>query len=141
MIRQEAMDVMAEGFNCAETAMIMAGRYYLPEINICYSKLVTGFGGGVGRSRKEACGALTGCITALSILIGRESADVSVDPIHERMSEIRDKFIEKFGTTTCELLREGYEGEEAVKMCHNMTADMIVVFFEFLDSIGIRRKV
>jgi len=141
MIRKEALEVEAEGYNCAETIMIMTGRYYLPDIGMNYSRLVTGLGAGIGRSRKEACGALTGCITALSILIGRDTADVSVDPIHERMAEVRDLFIDKFGTTICEELREGYEGEEAKAMCHNMTADMVLIFFEYLDSIGVSRKI
>lgn len=140
MIKQEALAVQAEGYNCAEAVMIMSGRYYLPEADYNYSRLVTGFGGGIGRCRQEACGALTGCIVALSILTGRDSADVNVDPIHERMAEFRDMFITRFGSSICENLREGYEGEEAKQMCHGMTADTVVMFFDYLDSLGVERK-
>jgi len=140
MIKEEALKVQKEGYNCAETVMIMTGRYYLPEINFSYSNLVTGFGGGVGRSRQELCGALTGCVVALNMLIGRDSASVEVDPIHEKIAAFRDDFIASFNHTICEDLREGYEGEEAKKMCHNMTADTVVMFFEYLESIGIKQK-
>ena len=116
----EALKIESEGYNCAETVMKMTGRYYLPEIGFDFGNLVTGFGGGIGRSRLEACGALTGAVVALSMLIGRDSSSVSVDPIHEKVAAFRDMFISKFGTSVCGGLREGYEGEAARKMCRRI---------------------
>jgi len=136
MIRKEAMEIQSQGFNCAETVIKLTGKYYIGDIGIDFGRLVTGYGGGIGRSREEACGALTGCVTALSILFGREDPSVSVDPIHEKVSRFRDMFIEKFGQTNCGLLREGLEPDDAKKMCHNMTADTVVMFFEYLEKLG-----
>jgi len=140
MIYKEAMDIQSEGHNCAETVMIMTGKYYLPDLNFSYMNLVTGLGGGMGRSRLETCGALTGSIVALSMLIGRNDPSVSVDPIHEQVAVFREFFVSKFGKTICGQLREGLEGDDAKKMCHEMTGHTVVALFEYLESIGIKRK-
>jgi C_GCAxxG_C_C family probable redox protein len=139
-IYKEAMDAQQKGYNCAETVMLMAGKYYLPDINFPYSNLVTGFGGGMGRSRKEACGALTGSIAALNMLIGRPDATHDVEPIHLLISEFRDVFLKEFHNSVCESLREGYEGEEAKKMCHDLAARTVELLFDYLDSMGQERK-
>lgn len=133
------MDIQAEGYNCAETVMIMSGRYFLPDINFGYSRLVTGFGGGIGRSREDTCGALTGCVVVLSMLIGRDDASCLVDPIHEKVSAFRKMYLERFGNTICGKLREGLYGDEARKMCHEMTAETITMLFDYLDSLGVKR--
>jgi len=136
----EAMRVQADGYNCAETVMYMTGKYFLPEIGFSYTNLVTGFGGGIGRSREETCGALTGCVTALSMLVGRDDPAVDVDPIHVRIAAFRDIFISEFEKTVCGDLRDGYEGDDAKKMCHEMTAKTVVLLFDYLKSLGVSRK-
>ncbi len=137
MIYQEAMDIQAEGYNCAETVlMLVGGKYYLNDINFNYANLVTGFGGGIGRSRLETCGALTGSVVALSMLIGRDDPSVDVDPIHEKVSAFRDIFLAKFKKSVCGELREGLEGEEAKMMCHELTAGTVAALFDYLDSLG-----
>ncbi len=131
------MDIQAEGYNCAETVlMLVGGKYYLNDINFNYANLVTGFGGGIGRSRLETCGALTGSVVALSMLIGRDDPSVDVDPIHEKVSAFRDIFLAKFKKSVCGELREGLEGEEAKMMCHELTAGTVAALFDYLDSLG-----
>lgn len=137
---KEAMDLQREGYNCAETVLMMAGKYYLPEIDFSYSNLVTGFGGGVGRSREETCGALTGSVVALSMLIGRDDPSVEVNPIHEKISGFRDIFLAEFNNTICGKLREGYEGDAAKQMCHEMTAKTVVMLFDYFEELGIKLR-
>lgn len=139
-VKKETLEFQAQGYNCAETVVNITGRYYIPEIGFDLGNLVTGFGGGIGRSREEACGALTGSVVALSMLIGRDSADVAVDPIHEKVAAFRELFIKKYGCTVCSKLREGLEGEEAKKMCHELTADTVVMLFGYLETIGVEKK-
>ena len=140
-IYAETMAEQQKGFNCAETVMLMTGKYYLPEIDFSYSNLVTGFGGGVGRSRAETCGALTGSVVALSMLIGRHDTSKSVDEIHPHIAEFRDIFLREFDNSICEELRKGYDGDAAKKMCHEMTAKTVILLFDFLKELGIKRKV
>jgi C_GCAxxG_C_C family probable redox protein len=139
-IYHEAMRTQAKGFNCSETVLLMCGRYYLPDIGMSYVSFATGFGGGVGRSRQEVCGALSGSVIALSLLAGRQDADTPVDPIHEKVSGFRELFKERFGHTICETLREGYEGDAAKEMCHNMTAATVELLFEYFQKLGIHRR-
>lgn len=140
-IYAEAMAEQQKGYNCAETVVLMAGRYYLPEIDFTYSNLVTGFGGGVGRSRAETCGALNGSVVALSMLIGRKDTSKDVDVIHPYIAAFRDIFISEFDNSICEKLREGYDGDAAKKMCHEMTAKTVILLFDYLKELGIKRKV
>lgn len=141
-IYDEALKTTQLGYNCAETVMLMTGKYFLPDIDFPYSNLVTGFGGGVGRSREECCGALTGSVVALSMLVGRADAQANVDPIHVMISGFRDVFKKEFsGKTVCEHIREGYEGDAAKEMCHDLTAKTVVLLFDYLESLEIQRKI
>lgn len=137
----EAMALQAQGCNCAETIMIMSGRYFLPDIDYGYSRLVTGFGGGVGRCREEACGALTGCVIVISMLLGRDGPHDESWPVHEKVYGFRKIFQVRFGNTVCGRLRDGYEPEDALKMCHSLTAETVCMLFDFLESAGAKRKV
>jgi len=140
MIYREALETMQRGFNCAESVMQMAGKYYLPDISFDYANLVTGFGGGVGRSRAETCGALTGSVVAMSMIFGRNNPETSVDPIHDKISAFRDIFISHFNETICGNLRGELEGDALKKFCQEMTAETVVLLFDYLDSLGVKRK-
>jgi C_GCAxxG_C_C family probable redox protein len=136
----EAMEIQQEGYNCAETVMKMAGKYYIGEMSVDHGHIVTGFGGGIGRSRDEACGALTGAVVAMSILFGRSDCEIDVDPTHKVVSDFRDRFLNKFGNTICGKLRHGYEGDEARSMCHNMTAETVVMLHDYFLELGVELK-
>jgi len=136
-IFKECMKIQAEGYNCAESVVMMAGKYFLKEMPIPWCNFVTGFGGGIGRSREETCGALTGAVLALSIAFGRSDAEVDVNPTHELVSEFRKMFLDKFGDTICKRLREGLEGDEAKSMCQNMTAETVLMLFELFEANGV----
>lgn len=69
-------------------------------------KSATGLAGGTGLAADSGCGAYTGSILILGLLLGRERSDFS-DPegirfkTHELSRKLRDKFIQTYGSIIC----------------------------------------
>ena len=69
----KAAELFEGGYNCAQAvAAAFAGELGLEEKQA--AKMVSGFGGGVGRLR-EVCGAVSGMVFVLSSLYGYDSPD------------------------------------------------------------------
>lgn len=75
----------------------------------------TALGGGVGLTTKGNCGALTGASMVVSQLTGRSIENIE-DPDKQRFVAYRlgeklvNKFLEKYGTVTCEKIQEQLMG-------------------------------
>ncbi len=88
----KAAEYFNRGFNCAESTLLALSDSL--DIECKYiPKIATGFGGGVGR-HGEICGALSGSIMALGIVLGRKEAEDRAGK--EKMYKITEDFIKKF---------------------------------------------
>ena len=95
--------------------MIAVGEHYwhpLPDVLVRASDT---FGGGVGGSRRELCGALSGGVMILGALWGRLSASEDDKRVYDLAKQFRERFVEEFGETICEPLRDTQP--EAEKRC------------------------
>ncbi len=95
------------GYNCAQS---VAGAFEdltgLTKEQLM--ALAGGFGGGVGGSHEELCGAVSGAVLVLSLLYPHtEGGDkASKMQVYAKAKEFRRRFQEVFGLTRCgELLR------------------------------------
>jgi C_GCAxxG_C_C family probable redox protein len=68
--------------------------------------MATGFSGGIGDTREELCGALSGGVMVIGGLLGRSSADGDDQPAIRAVARYREHFLEQFGYTQCGELRE-----------------------------------
>ena len=95
------------GYNCAQSvAAAFADTVGLPPEQLM--AMAGGFGGGVGGSRSELCGAISGGVLVLSLLHPHtDGADAAAKrALYARTKEFRRRFQEVFGLTCCgELLR------------------------------------
>lgn len=91
-----------EGYNCAQSvALAFQDLLDLPETAIAAAG--GGFGGGVGGSRAELCGAVSGGVLVLSFLTPHtDGADAEGRKrVYDAAKEFRRRFEEVFGLTRC----------------------------------------
>ena len=78
-------------------------------------KSASALGGGIGLTTKSGCGALTGAAMVISQIAGRDLDNIE-DPERSRFVAYRlgqrlvNKFIEQYGTTSCEKIQEQLMG-------------------------------
>lgn len=102
---EHAAELFHGGYNCAQAvAMAFADLVQMDEKQV--AKLVSGFGGGMGRMR-EVCGAVTGMFFIASTLYGYD------EPNHDRqmqtyslIQELAGQFREVAGSIVCRELLE-----------------------------------
>ena len=69
-------------------------------------QMATGFSGGLGNTREELCGALSGGVMLIGALLGRSSIDQDDEPAIDLAVRYRERFLERFRYTQCRKLRE-----------------------------------
>ena len=95
-------------------------------------KVASGFGGGIGSSKEDVCGILTGGVIALGWLYGRSEPGADINNLKSLTGVFRKKFIERIGSTKCpEILEKLGEQEKMIK-CKKLTAEMTGVLWEII---------
>jgi C_GCAxxG_C_C family probable redox protein len=128
-----AADLFGNGFHCAE-AVAWAVLEALKENPAQAAAHATVFGGGFGRSFEEACGALSGGLIAIGHLHGRSVPEGEWDVPAKLGAELRNCFIEDFGTTHCATLRERFGRERQMKECRRLVHGVVVRLLELLEE-------
>lgn len=106
-ITDEIGRLMNSGFNCAESIILVVGAEAIEDFDPSMCKLVTGFRGGFGCTKEELCGALSGGAVIVGALHGRTDPTVSMARSDTLLTDYRQQFIERFGTTCCRTICEG----------------------------------
>ena len=103
----KAAELFYEGYNCAQ-AVLMAFSDVTGLEEAYAARLISSFGGGMGRLR-EVCGAVSGMLTVAGLLYGyNDPKDDAVKKAHYALvQELAEKFREKAGSIICrEILRD-----------------------------------
>jgi C_GCAxxG_C_C family probable redox protein len=136
MAGEKAAGYFGEGFHCAE-AVTSAALQAFGEDPTEPTAHATAFGGGFGRTHLEACGALSGALITIGHLYGRRVMGDEWDLPAELGAEIRQRFLDSFGTTHCGALRNGF-GEQQMAECRNITkrvtAELLTLLSEDSDQ-------
>ena len=131
-----------EGWNCAQavagSCADLAGR--TPEEVM---PLLGGFGGGIGGSHEELCGAVSGGVLVLSLCFphARGGDQAAKQNLYRLSREFRRRFFETFGYTRCgELLRARPGVTEKTPAARRLGAAahcdiMIVTAVELLEAL------
>ena len=112
------------GYHCAEAVSKAV-------IEVCGSdsgehnpKAATAFGGGVGRSKQEICGALSGGIIALGHLFGRCAPDADWTDASRLAAELKHRFVQEYGTTNCGALLATFGPQENMLRCKQLSGEV-----------------
>lgn len=124
------------GFHCAEAVSKSIIEIYSDQANSYDSKIATPFGGGVGLSKQEMCGALSGGLIALGYLYGRSSTEGDMKDSTKRAAKFRDTFIQKYGTTNCGSLLAKFGTQENMMRCKQLSGEVAHFLSEMIKNEG-----
>jgi C_GCAxxG_C_C family probable redox protein len=128
----EMMDV---SYGCAESFVAAVGEYLWGEVDVPIRMISTGFSGGVGGTHEELCGGVSGAAIILGLLYGRTTNDEALMIRCKRLiSEQRDRFIQEFGTTVCQELRDAQFGADEQNPCSAMIAPAAFILLDILEE-------
>ena len=99
VVEKRARELFDSGFRCAESVLLAVAEHAGIQSPLI-PKISTGFCGGMSRS-KRVCGAVTGGVMALGMILGRTSVDMPVDDIYGKVQEFLSTFENKYGSSNC----------------------------------------
>ena len=101
-----AAELFVGGYNCAQAVAVAFSDVTGLDAKTS-AKLISSFGGGMGRMR-EVCGAVSGMLFVAGILYGYDTPDDTAKKAHyARVQELAGNFREQVGSIVCrELLRD-----------------------------------
>jgi len=130
---KRAVEYFGNGFHCAE-AVATAVLEALGEEPSEAAAHATAFGGGMGRTYQEACGALSGALIAIGHLHGRRRPNGEWDFVAGLGAEIRQRFLNQFGTAHCATLRHRFGDEQQMAECRKLTGQVTAALLELLGE-------
>ncbi len=141
-LNQKSKELFDSGLYCAESVL----KVVADEVNISSSLIpgiATGFCSGMSRTC-NMCGALTGGMLALNIVLGRSSSDESAEKNYEAIQSLINSFKDEFGSTNCkELLgcdlgtcegHEVFEENDLHLKCREYTGKATELACEIINS-------
>lgn len=102
--------------------MLAVGEPRLERFDETFVRMSTGFGGGVGQSREELCGALSAGVMLIGTLFGRARMGEDKEICNRLVNLYRARFRESFGETNCGELRRSGFGSEGHTPCRELVA-------------------
>ncbi len=85
------------------------GEYLLGQIDNQTLRMASGLAGGVGNTRQEMCGALSGGVLLIGAIHGRTNTQEDIGQCWELAAQYRERFAQELGATLCCTLRaSGY---------------------------------
>ncbi len=115
----QAGEYFGNGFHCAESVVksVIDGMGHDGSLAAAHA---TAFGGGFGKSHEEACGALSGALIVIGHFFGRTRPHPDWDRPADLGADIRNRFIEQWGTTHCRTLCDRFGEEHQMDCCRDI---------------------
>jgi C_GCAxxG_C_C family probable redox protein len=133
-MEQRAFDLFQGGFNCAEAVSTAIVEWHGSGPAEYTPKVATAFGGGIGGTKCETCGALTGGVIALGWLFGRTEPGADKQDVYARATEFRNRFLDAFGSTQCKAILDAFGPQENLHKCKRMTGAAAGILYDILSE-------
>ena len=135
-VGQTAFDYHKSGFHCAEAVSKAIVETYGQGMGQDIARMATAFGGGVGRTHQDICGALTGGVIALGCLFGRSEPGADWTDAYELAAELRRRFVREHGTTNCGVLLATFGPQENMMRCKQLSGEVAGMLATILEERG-----
>ncbi len=112
--------------------MLAVGEYLLGQVDDRMRRAATAFAGGIGGTRQELCGALSGGVLLIGALYGRTRPDEDDRQCYELASRYRERFIQAMGMTRCCDLRASGYGPNGTTPCSVLVERAARILLEVL---------
>jgi C_GCAxxG_C_C family probable redox protein len=136
-VKKMAFEYHKSGFHCAEAISKAIIETYGKGISEDIIKVATAFGGGVGRTKQDICGALTGGILALGYLYGRSEPGSDWTDAAELSANLRAQFVQRYGTTHCGTLLANFGPQEDMIRCKQLSGEVAGMLVEIIEEHGL----
>ena len=110
------------------------GEYTLGDVTPQSMRMATAFGGGIGDTQQELCGALAGGIMVIGGLLGREDADQDDRAALNLATRYRTCFLQEFGYTQCAALRKQIDTSKNINSCAELVEQAAGILLRLMAS-------
>jgi C_GCAxxG_C_C family probable redox protein len=124
------------GFHCAEAVSKAVVEAFGRGMRASIPSVATAFGGGIGRTHQDICGALTGGVIALGYLFGRNEACSDWTNVSELAAELKRRFVQQYGTTNCGALLATFGPQEDGNRCKRLSGEVAGILVDILEEYG-----
>ncbi len=125
--------MMDQSYGCAESFVAAVGEHLWGGVDDQIQMISTGFSGGVGGTHEELCGGVSGAAIIVGLIYGRTTADEAKMIRCKRIvSTHRDCFVEQFGETRCQNLRDAQFGADERNPCSAIIGPAAVMLIDIL---------
>ena len=125
--------MMDKSYGCAEAFVAAVGEALWGEVDPAVQRIATGFSGGVGGTHEELCGGVSGAAIVAGLVYGRTTADEAQMIRCKRVvATHRDCFLARFGTTTCQELRDAEFGADERNPCSALIGPSAAILLDIL---------
>jgi len=132
-VEARASELHGSGYHCAESVLAAVAEHAGISSSVL-PRVATAFGGGVGRTQAELCGALAGGLMAIGCVAGRDARGASWDHTAELAVELRERFEARFGATRCADILATFPKDEATARCRRLSGSAAGLVLEVLDE-------
>ncbi|MDO9630437.1 MAG: C-GCAxxG-C-C family protein [Humidesulfovibrio sp.] len=133
-VEQRATELFQSGLHCAEAVLAAVLEGQGADAAGFSPRAASAFGGGVGRSKKDLCGALSGGLIALGLLQGRDTPDDEWGAVAAAAQGVRSRFEAMHGCTDCGRQLERLGPQEGMDKCIRLAATTAGMFHDALQS-------
>jgi C_GCAxxG_C_C family probable redox protein len=114
--------------------MLAVGEHLLSEFQARYVCMATPFGGGVGGTHEELCGAFTSGLMVIGARRGRAVVQEDDRAAYALAVEYRRWFAERWGTLTCGPIRDWAKGATGPGGCGPVVAEAARILLDLLQD-------
>jgi C_GCAxxG_C_C family probable redox protein len=93
------------------------GEHVLGQLEPQSIRMSTAFGGGIGGSRQELCGALSGGVMVIGGLHGRTDPSQDDQLCYDLAKQYQEAFLAEFDCSQCAPIRERYQKPDGSHGC------------------------
>ncbi|UCD32124.1 MAG: C_GCAxxG_C_C family protein [Desulfobacterales bacterium] len=140
-IKKQVYQNFESGYHCAEVvAKTIIDNFSTASCHEAV-KASSCFGGVIAGTTEDLCGAFTGGVIALGVLVGRENPGEAMTEGAELVKEYKAWFLEQFGSTNCQTLLEGFYDKEGMIECVKLTADATAFLAKLLNAFEKKKEI
>jgi C_GCAxxG_C_C family probable redox protein len=97
-------------------------------------RVAIAFGGGVGGTHEELCGAFTGGVMVLGRLLAPQHPGGDETRMRDAIARYRHRFLDEIGAMTCDDLTNGRYREEADESCQDLVPQAVQILLSVIDE-------
>ena len=133
-VGRTASEYHNSGFHCAEAVSKAIIEVFGDSSSTDIPKIATAFGGGVGRTKTDLCGALAGAFIAIGHLYGRTEPRADWTDASELAAKLKQRFEQVHRTTNCGALLSTFGPQENMMRCKQLSGEVARMLADIIDE-------